>query len=95
MPGGDLRATALTVEALERLAERQARLRGVPPPGHSRRHRLTPADFDAEAVEAQRARARPRQSIPMRIALLLPEAVTRLTGAAPGTQPDSAGIGGA
>jgi len=58
MSRGNLRTPALAVEAAETLVEREPHLLGVPAAGHPRRRRLTTQDLHAEALEAERARAR-------------------------------------
>ena len=81
MTCGDLRAAAAAIEALERFAERQIGLGGIPPFCQTGRHRLTPRDFHAEALEAERS-----WTLDRRVALV-PETVTCLLLPAGGAQP--------
>ena len=53
---GDLRATALTIQPVQGLAQRQIRLVGVPSSGNPRGNRLATADLHPEALETERAR---------------------------------------
>src|SRR5687767_5762326 len=56
VPGSNLSATTTLRELSELLLEWQLDLLGVPATRHTRRHRLTTADFHPEAFEAERAR---------------------------------------
>ena len=76
MPRRDLRAAAPQRQFLERVVERQADLRGVPPSRQLRGDGLAPGDLHAEAIEAQCLRP---IGLWMR---LVPESVASLTGAA-------------
>ena len=76
----DLRAAAPQRQLLERVVERQADLRGVPPSRQQRGDGLAPGDLHAEAIEAQCLRP-----IGLRMRLV-PESVASLTGAAAGAQ---------
>ena len=55
--GRDLRSTTAQAELVQRLGERQVRLRGVPAAREPVGNRLPAVDFHPEALEAQRARA--------------------------------------
>ena len=76
MASRDLRAAAPQRQFLERVLERQAGLRGVPPSRQQRGDGLTPGNLHAEAIEAQCLRP-----IGLRMRLV-PESVASLTGAA-------------
>jgi hypothetical protein len=75
MPRSDLRSPTTERELLERVVERQAHLCGVPSPSEVRGNGLAPADFHAEAVEAESTR-------PVDFGMcLVPESVARLARA--------------
>ena len=80
MPRSDLRAPPAQGQLLQRVVERQAHLCGVPSPSEVRGNGLAPADFHAEAVEAESTR-------PVDFGMcLVPESVARLARATTGAE---------